>query len=253
MTSRKTLEASSIAGDNGSCHRPLEWVLKGMRTLRISGTTRESWSEGRQGHLDRDGIGPTPRCSRGFCLVLAILAGCAHTPVSPRLSLEDLSGQHVDPFAAKDAIANVFIFTRTDCPISNRYAPEVRRLQQKFSPERMEFYLVYVDPDERAETIRQHMKDYAYPCRALRDPQHALVKLTEATITPEAAVFVSHPAGPRMVYRGRIDNRYVDFGKARPAPTRHDLEEALAAVLAGESIPEPTTRAVGCFIGDLES
>jgi hypothetical protein len=55
-----------------------------------------------------------------------------------------------------------------------------------------------------------------------------------------------------MLYRGRIDDRYVAFGKARPAPTRRDLEETLDALLEGK-LPEPvTTTAIGCFIADLE-
>ncbi len=32
-------------------------------------------------------------------------------------------------------------------------------------------------------------------------------------------------AGDRMVYRGRIDDRYVELGRERPKPTQHDLED----------------------------
>src|SRR5258706_7607896 len=42
----------------------------------------------------------------------------------------------------------VCLFTRTDCPISNSYAPEMRRIHEKFSPRGVAFYLVYPDPDE---------------------------------------------------------------------------------------------------------
>jgi hypothetical protein len=55
-----------------------------------------------------------------------------------------------------------------------------------------------------------------------------------------------------MVYRGRIDDRYVDFGKTRPAPTNRDLERVLEAILAGKSLSSETTPAVGCFIPDLK-
>jgi hypothetical protein len=40
----------------------------------------------------------------------------------------------------------VLVFVRTDCPISNRYAPELRRLQDRFAPRGMAFWLVYPDP-----------------------------------------------------------------------------------------------------------
>ena len=54
-----------------------------------------------------------------------------------------------------------------------------------------------------------------------------------------------------MVYRGRIDDRYVDFGKARVKPTQKDLEKALQAIVEGRPLKHTMTPAVGCFIPDL--
>jgi hypothetical protein len=68
-------------------------------------------------------------------------------------------------------------------------------------------------------------------------------------VTPEAAVYTPDH---RLVYRGRIDDWYVDFGKPRAAPTTHDLEDALEAVLGGRPVADARTTAVGCFIGDLK-
>ena len=169
--------------------------------------------------------------------------------VGGALHVLDLNGRPVDPFQEPGAKATVFLFVRSDCPISNRYAPEVGRLQEKFAPRGVIFWLVYVDPDEPAGQIRRHMQEYDYRFDALRDPGHTLVKMTGVGVTPEAAVFADEM---RMVYRGRIDNRYVDFGKTRPAPTERDLAEALEAVLAGRPVPNPTTPAVGCYIPDLQ-
>jgi hypothetical protein len=108
---------------------------------------------------------------------------------------------------------------------------------------------VYPNPAESASAIRQHMTAFAYAgaAQAFRDPEHALVKAAGATVTPEAAVF----AGGRFVYRGRIDDRYVDLGLERPAATKRDLADALAAVIAGKPVTPPTTQAVGCFIADF--
>jgi hypothetical protein len=117
-----------------------------------------------------------------------------------------------------------------------------------FAPKGVLFWLVYPNPADSPAAIRDHLKAFGYPMRALRDPRHELVELTKATVTPEAAVF--NVAG-RIVYRGRIDDRYVDFGVQRPAPTRHDLEDALTAVLAGKPVLHPTTQALGCFIADF--
>ena len=46
-----------------------------------------------------------------------------------------------------------------------------------------------------------------------------------------------------MAYRGRVDDRYVDFGVDRPAPTTRDLDQALTNLLAGTPVEPKTTRA----------
>lgn len=163
--------------------------------------------------------------------------------------LKDLAGQPRGLWQAGQDGPVVVIFTRTDCPISCRYAPEVRRLYQSFHPRGVEFYLIFVDPRETADAIRSHLKEYEYPCPALCDPLHRFAAATGATVTPEAIVF---DAARRVSYRGRIDNLYVDFGTSRPAATTHDLEEAIAATLAGRKVAEPVTKAVGCYIADLK-
>ena len=64
-------------------------------------------------------------------------------------------------------------------------------------------------------------------------------------MTPEAAVF---DGVGRLAYHGRIDDRYVDFGVDRPAPTTHDLADAVTAVLAGAPVSRAAVPAVGCTI-----
>lgn len=158
----------------------------------------------------------------------------------------DLAGKTVQPFDGSKPTA--LIFVRTDCPISNRYAPELERLYHEYSG-RAAFYLVYADPSETPDAIRKHMADYGYTFGALRDPNHELVKLAKAHVTPEAAVF---SAKGELLYHGRIDDRYIDFGKYRPEPTVHDLEDALRAVVAGKPVAVSSTRAIGCFLADME-
>jgi hypothetical protein len=168
---------------------------------------------------------------------------------SSELRLVDLENRQVDPFlASPDVKAFAFLFVSTECPVSNRYAPEIRRISDAFASRGVAFHLVYPNPAESADMIRAHIKDYSLPAGALRDPRQALVAFTKATITPEAAIY---SAAMQRVYLGRIDDRYVTIGLERPAATRHDLQDALAAVVGGTRISEPTTQAVGCYIADF--
>ena len=173
-------------------------------------------------------------------------------PILPLLTVlvQTLSGAPVDALQAPAGTkAIVFLFTSTDCPISNRYAPEVRRIAEAFGAKHVAFRLVYPNPSEDAKAIREHMAAYSYTgiAEAVRDPKLALVKFTGATVTPEAVVV----AGGKVVYRGRVDDRYVDLGRERPAPTERNLFDALTAIVAGRPAPHATTRAVGCFISDF--
>jgi hypothetical protein len=58
-------------------------------------------------------------------------------------------------------------------------------------------------------------------------------------------------AGGAVLYRGRIDDRYIEFGKDRPQPTERTLERALEAIVQGKPVAARETQAVGCFLGEL--
>lgn len=143
----------------------------------------------------------------------------------------------------------VLIFVSIDCPVSNRYAPEVKRIYDDFAPSGVRFRLVYPNPLDGDEAISRHVREYGYPPIGERDRDHLLAKTAGATITPEAAVFDRRG---RLVYLGRIDDRFVELGRERPAATRNDLRNVLTALVAGKPVIPSRTQAVGCFIADMK-
>jgi len=163
-------------------------------------------------------------------------------------SVVDLAGKPRDPFTSP-ARARVFIFVRTDCPITNRYAPEIARLEHQFLKGDAEFWLVYPDPEVTPQQIRTHIAEYGFQGQPLRDPHHELVKRAHAVTAPEAAVFDGQG---RLVYHGRIDDLWVEPGKARPMARTHDLEDAIGAVVEGRAVEHPETRAIGCSLADVK-
>jgi len=166
------------------------------------------------------------------------------------LLIHTLDGTAVDALKQPpNTKAVVYIFTSTDCPISNRYAPELQRIERLFAPQGIAFRLIYPSRADSDVAIREHVKAFGYEGRVqpLRDRRFELVKHVGATITPEAAVLVNGA----VVYRGRIDDRYVSLGVERPSPSTHDLADALTAILAGRPVAHATQPAVGCFIADL--
>lgn len=182
----------------------------------------------------------------GILNALLLIASAAS--LSAQGTAVDLAGKPVDPLNAASGKAVVLIFVRTDCPVSNRYAPLIQKLSEEYA-QRAQFWLVYPDKTEDAEVIRQHDRQYGYKIPALRDPQHALVKLSQARITPEAAVF---DKSGKLSYHGRIDDLYVDMARSRRTATTHELDDAIKAALSGKNLDFATKPAVGCYISDLE-
>jgi hypothetical protein len=163
----------------------------------------------------------------------------------------DLDGTVVDPLKASAGKVVVLIFVRVECPISNRYSPTIQKMIQRIGREnagRVAFWLVYPDRSESAEQIRKHEKEFGYDLPALRDVQRSLVAESHAQTTPEAAVF---DANHKLIYHGRIDNLFEDFGRARPAATTHELEDAIHAALDGKEVANASVPGVGCYISDL--
>ncbi len=156
-----------------------------------------------------------------------------------------LDGSRVDPFANPDVKAVVLIFVNTDCPIANRYAPTIQNLYERYRSQPVGFWLVFADGSEGPEEIRQHLAAYGHQAPALRDPNHHLVAFCQATKTPEAVVFAPRR---KLAYRGRIDDLFTDFGKQRDQPTRHDLRDAIDAVLEGYAVDPAKSPAIGCDI-----
>ena len=163
----------------------------------------------------------------------------------------DLNGHPVTELAPPGARAVVLFFAASDCPVSNRYIPEIERLTKQFEPLGVRVWFVYPNPGDKASVVRAHDLEYSINPNTLLDTTQSLTRMAHVTTTPEAAIFIPRNGALREVYRGRIDDRYLSIGTERPQATHHDLEEAIRAVLAGKLVPQPTGPPVGCSIVTL--
>lgn len=178
---------------------------------------------------------------RASLLALAVALAWAGRAAA---QVTDPAGRPVQPLG-HGAPATVLVFTAVDCPISDRYAPEVRRLASRYGAQGVRFWVVYANQGERPEAAKAHAEAFGYQLPVALDARATLADRAQAMVTPEAAVF---DRDGRLVYHGRIDDRYVDFGVDRTLPTTHELDDALAAVLAGRPVARTSVPAVGCAI-----
>lgn len=184
-------------------------------------------------------------------LILLVSSGESRaTPLNKSYGY-DLKGQPITRLTMPGTQAVVLFFAATDCPICNRYIPEIQTLERKYSAQHVVVWYVYPNPGETSAGVRQHEADYGAEAHVLMDRKHTLVKFAHVVITPEVALLIPDHSGPipfRVVYRGRIDNRYIQLGEQRPKPTQFDLERAINDELQHRPVQGPDGPPVGCWI-----
>jgi len=141
--------------------------------------------------------------------------------------------------------AVLLLFIAPQCPVSNFYSAEYSRLAKSYGDRGVATYGIHCEADLTAADAAKHANEYGLKFPILLDPTKKLARAVGATTTPQAVLL--SPQGD-VLYRGRIDDRFALNGKRRDVPTRHDLADALDAVLAGKMPPEAETKCFGCPI-----
>lgn len=156
------------------------------------------------------------------------------------LHFSDIKGRSYDSKALSAHKATVFLFTSSQCPISNVYAPRFQALADIYGKKDVQVFAVYSDRQEGLAEITKNAKDHSLSFPVIKDGNNQLADILGAVTTPEAVVV---DAKGEVKYRGRIDDN--------PVATRvsvHDLNHALDAVLANKPVAHPEMLAVGCAI-----
>lgn len=186
------------------------------------------------------------RCTLLGLFLLALLP--CWSQERPKYGLRT-NGETVTSLGSPGTKAIALFFVASDCPISNRSFPEMKRLREKFSSRGIRFWFVYPNEGEAPAQVRMHQSAYDAGGEAVLDVSSALVKMAGARVTPEVSVLVPESgSGWRPVYTGRIDDRFLQIGQERPQPTEHFAEQALTSVLTGTRVEAATGVPVGCGI-----
>ena len=141
----------------------------------------------------------------------------------------------------------VYIFLAVQCPISNRAIPDLNALSEKYAG-KVQFVAVNAERDVSADQVAAHDREFKLAFKTLLDPKQELARKLKAETTPTAVLLSSTG---EVLYRGRIDDRVIDFGKQRSTARREDLREAIDEVLAGKPVAVRETPSVGCSIEGL--
>lgn len=167
---------------------------------------------------------------------------------SPRVDLEqlpngDLQGRvhrFGEPGGARGA---VFVFMSTQCPISNSFVPELNRLADHYGAKQFPFYGVISDPYTTREQAVRHQREYKVGFPVLFDSDQEIQKRLGPSHTPQAVVVTAEGL---VCYSGRINNLFPAVGQRRDSANKHELRDALDAVLAGRRVSVWWSVPVGC-------
>lgn len=145
----------------------------------------------------------------------------------------------------EESKATVVVFTCNTCPYSQAYEPVLLEMAQEFGKQPVSFVLINsnsaeVQPGDSFDAMVERAKEKKYPFAYLHDETQEVANAYGAQRTPH--VYLLDAEGV-LRYRGRIDDNVK-----RDEVKTHDLTGAIQALLAGEEIAEPSTKAFGCSI-----
>lgn len=148
----------------------------------------------------------------------------------------------LDDFGPKKAF--VIAFVNTSCPVAQRYLPTLQELEKDYRAKGVQFLALNpAEDDTLIATATQAVTfDIEFPVG--KDFDGATAKKLGVSRTPEVVVIDEKKS---LRYRGRIDDQHR-LGGTRKEPTRHDLRDALDAILAGKPVDKPETEVDGCPI-----
>jgi peroxiredoxin len=164
-------------------------------------------------------------------------------------TLKNVDGKMVSLSGYNESKGVIVIFDCNTCPYSKAYNDRIIALNHRYASQG--FPVVTINSNSREissgdsfeEMVAQaKRKNYTFPY--LADQTQRVARLFGATNTPHAFVLQREGEDFEVAYIGAIDNN----ARNASAADKKYVEEAVNALLAGQPVPTPKTKAVGCGI-----
>ena len=145
----------------------------------------------------------------------------------------------------KDSIT-VYLFLAEDCKICQYYTPILSQLHEKYQDQQIGFIGLFPNRYSTEEGIKNFKETYKVPFVLKREYYQTRTKSFNATITPEVVVY--NETQKEIIYKGRIDDSYVSFGRRCRVVKNHELDTVLKLISQGSEVALDNQPAVGCYI-----
>lgn len=163
--------------------------------------------------------------------------------------LKNVDGNMVSLADYKDAKGFIVIFTCNHCPYSVAYEDRIISLDKKYKAKG--FPVVAINPNDPAiqpqdsyEKMQERAKEKGFTFPYLLDEGQMVFPEYGATRTPHVFLLEKESDDLIVRYIGAIDNNHTDASEA----DEKYVDEAVNALLKGDSPEVDFTKAIGCSI-----
>lgn len=167
------------------------------------------------------------------------------TPASDfNLSGTDNKAYSLESF--KDKKVLVVIFMCNHCPYVKAILRRLINLQNEYAERSVQLVGINVNdannyPDDSPENMKVLAEKKQFPFPYLFDGTQESAKAYDAVCTPDIYVYGEERT---LLYRGRVDDNWQHPDEI----TRHDLQDAISAILADQPVNDDQISSVGCSI-----
>jgi peroxiredoxin len=168
----------------------------------------------------------------------------------PAFSLADPAGRVHDGASLYGPRGLLIAVTCNHCPYAQAIWPRLNRLAADALESGVRTVAINPNlnpayPDDSPAEMARRIEEWHIPFPYLADEGQHVARALKAVCTPEFFLF---DAARRLVYHGRFDDNWRDLN----AVTRHELREAIDALVAGRPVPTDQHPALGCSIKWLD-
>ena len=144
----------------------------------------------------------------------------------------------------KDSLS-LYLFLLDDCPICLNYTPLLNELYSEYGT-RINFQGYFPNFSSKPKKIALFKETYKIEFPLQTDYYKEQAKKWNAQVTPEVILY--NNTTKKIIYQGRIDNKFVRLGKRRNVVTEHNLINAIKLTLDSKVVLSPFAEPIGCFI-----
>lgn len=152
--------------------------------------------------------------------------------------------------SAQNPRYQVKFFLLEECKITQAYAPEISLLRDQYDSDSIEFQLFFPAPGSDSQSIDQFLIKYGMKnFNSVWDSLQTEANRWGIRLMPEVAVVDTKEN--KLIYRGRIDDRWASVGRKRAAPKKRELKICLESIKLNLTLRPQCTEAVGCYLTRL--